>query len=344
MEVPPLAARDVEYVELYLSDKQPALDYFGSALGFTQVAEATTHDRNSVLLRQGRAQLIVTTGPGIEGFLDAHGDGVADIALTCDDVTASHDAALAAGASAVGTAAGNPVVSGFGSTRHTLLGAAGSGTRLPPGRPWAATPQAQDRPAGRIQVLDHIAVCVPGETLADYADFYTNAFEVSRYSTEYVQLGDQAMDSIVVRSQSGGITLTLVAPDPAKSPGQLNAFLDRNGGPGVQHLAFLVDEIIPAVRESRDRGVEFLRAPGAYYDMLIDRLAGMTEEIADLRAADVLADRDEWGYLLQLFTRSPYERNTLFYEFIQRRGARGFGSANIRALYEAVERDRQAAK
>jgi 4-hydroxymandelate synthase len=205
-------------------------------------------------------------------------------------------------------------------------------------------PETRDQPGGRIQLLDHVAICVRGDTLADYADFYTNAFEVSRYSTEYVQLGDQAMDSIVVRNLSGGITFTLVAPDAKKSPGQLDAFLDRNGGPGVQHLAFLVDEIIPAVRESRDRGVEFLRAPGAYYDMLIDRLIGMREEIADLQATDVLADRDEWGYLLQLFTRSPYERNTLFYEFIQRRGARGFGSANIRALYEAVERDRQAAE
>jgi 4-hydroxymandelate synthase len=338
-----LAARDIEYVELYLSDKQTALDYFRLALGFTQVAEATTFDRNSALLRQGEAQIIVTTGPGTEEFLDAHGDGVADIAFNCDDVTASREAALAAGARAVGPVAGNPVVSGFGGTCHTLLTvAAGPGIRWPPGRPWTVTPDAQDPPGGRIKLLDHVAICVPGGALADYADFYTNAFELSRYSSEYVQLGDQAMDSIVVRS--GGVTFTLVAPDATKSPGQLDAFLDRNSGPGVQHLAFLVDEIIPAVRESRDRGVEFLRAPGAYYDMLAGRLTGMREEIADLRAADVLADRDEWGYLLQLFTRSPYERNTLFYEFIQRRGARGFGSANIRALYEAVERDRQAAE
>jgi 4-hydroxymandelate synthase len=193
-------------------------------------------------------------------------------------------------------------------------------------------------------LLDHVAACVEGGTLTDYADFYKDAFGLTRYSSEYVTLGDQAMDSIVVRSPSGGITFTLVAPDPTKSPGQLNAFLHRNGGPGVQHLAFLVDDIIPAVREFQDRGVEFLSTPSAYYEMLVGRFPDMQEEISDLQAANVLADRDEWGYLLQLFTRSPHERNTLFYELIQRRGARGFGSANIRALYEAVERDRLAAE
>jgi 4-hydroxymandelate synthase len=111
----------------------------------------------------------------------------------------------------------------------------------------------------------------------------------------------------------------------------------------VQHLAFLVDAIIPAVNEFRRQGVEFLDTPDVYYDALSERCPDMREEIVELRSADVLADRDEWGYLLQLFTRSPYKRNTLFYELIQRRGARGFGSANIRALYEAVERDRLVA-
>jgi 4-hydroxymandelate synthase len=119
----------------------------------------------------------------------------------------------------------------------------------------------------------------------------------------------------------------------------VEGFISRNGGPGAQHLAFLVDDIVSAVHEFRCRGIEFLHSPNAYYEMLAHRLPGIKEEIADLRATNVLADRDEWGYLLQLFTRSPYKRNTLFYELVQRRGARGFGTANIRALYEAVERD-----
>ncbi|GAA3768458.1 4-hydroxyphenylpyruvate dioxygenase [Streptomyces coacervatus] len=341
-----MAVREIEYVELYARDKQAMADYFVSSLGFARVADSVGADRSSVLLRQGDVQLLVTSGPGTWKFLDQHGDGVADIALTCDDVTKTCNAVEAAGGRLAGTIQGNPIVQGFGGVSHTLLpdgGGDGPGARLPGGRTWAALPGASTRPAGRIRLLDHVAVCLEGGSLSEYADYYGDAFGLSRYSSEYVDTGEQGMDSIVVRSASGRITFTLVAPDPAKSPGQLDAFLDRNGGPGVQHLAFLVDDIIPAVSELRGRGVEFLSTPSTYYDMLAERFADMREEITGLRAAHVLADRDEWGYLLQLFSRSPYERNTLFYELIQRQGSRGFGSANIRALYEAVERDRLAA-
>ncbi|NEE16083.1 4-hydroxyphenylpyruvate dioxygenase, partial [Streptomyces sp. SID7499] len=124
-------------------------------------------------------------------------------------------------------------------------------------------------------------------------------------------------------------------------PGQINEFLARNGGPGVQHLAFLVDEIVPSVLEFDARGVEFLRTPDTYYDALAERIPSLGQEVADLRKTGVLADRDEWGHLLQLFARSPFEQRTLFFELIQRQGARGFGSANIRALYEAVRRSQQ---
>ncbi|MBV9380761.1 MAG: VOC family protein [Streptosporangiaceae bacterium] len=192
-------------------------------------------------------------------------------------------------------------------------------------------------------MLDHVAICVEGGTLEECAGFYTRAFGFPRYSSEYIEVGDQAMDSIVVRSPSGGITFTILEQDLTKKAGQVEAFLSRNGGPGVQHLAFLVDDIVSAVLDYSDCGIEFLQTPRAYYDMLAERLPNIQSEIADLRAANVLADRDEWGYLLQLFTRSPYRRNTMFYELVQRRGARGFGSSNIKALYEAVERDGLAA-
>ncbi|MGW7519968.1 4-hydroxyphenylpyruvate dioxygenase [Streptomyces sp. NPDC054796] len=327
-----MSAQDIAYIELYTADGAAMVDYFVSAMGFTRTGHRPGTGRGSVHLAQGDVRLVVTSGPETLGFLDRHGDGVADIALTCDDVDATRDAALAAGGRTVGSGSGAPAVLGFGGVRHTLLPA-------PP------SPSPSPRPTGaeRIRLLDHVAVCLEGGTLDQFADFYRDAFGLARYSSEYVDVGGQAMDSIVVRGASGGITFTLVAPDPAKGSGQLDAFLERNGGPGVQHLAFLTDEIVPAVRELRARGVEFLETPGSYYDMLQERFTEMPERIAELRDVHVLADRDEWGYLLQLFSRSPYERNTLFYELIQRRGSRGFGSANIRALYEAVERDRQAA-
>lgn len=338
-----MAARDIEYVEIYTGDRHTTIDYFVSAMGFAAVAESRAEDRESVLLRQGRVQLVVTTGPVTGAFLDEHGDGVADIALICQDVAGTAAAAEAAGAAVRRSPLGGPVVSGFGSVVHTLLPATPeTGTALPAGRSWTPLTTARAVP-GRIRLLDHIAVCVDGGSLARWADFYSAGFGLERYSSEYVDVGGQAMDSIVVRSPSGGVTYTLVAPDPAKDPGQLDAFLERNSGPGVQHLAFLVDDIVPAVHEMRERGAVFLQTPASYYDMLMDRIPEMRTKVAELRDANVLADHDEWGHLLQLFTRSPHPRNTLFYELIQRSGARGFGSSNIRALYEAVERDRLVA-
>jgi 4-hydroxymandelate synthase len=339
-----MAVRDIAYIELNTSNKVSTVDYFVSAMGFTRVADSVEVDRSSVLLRQGEVQLVITSGHGIWKFLDEHGDGIVDIAMTCDDVAATRDAALAAGAEPLGSPHGDPVVSGFGDVRHTLFPhAEHSATKPPAGRRWVATPGAPVQQAGRIQLLDHIAVCVEGGTLERCADFYRDAFDFSRYSSEYVAVETHAMDSIVVRSTSERVIFTLVAPDPNKEGGQLGAFLERNAGPGVQHLAFLVEDIVPTVHEYRNRGVEFLSIPGSYYDMLTERFGDLREEIEALRTAQVLADRDEWGYLMQLFSRSPYERETLFFELIQRRGSRGFGSANIRALYEAVERDRLTA-
>lgn len=340
-----MTAHDIAHVELYTKDAPSTVDYFVEGMDFTRVADCVQADRSSILLRQGETHLVITSGRGTWKFLDQHGDGIADLALACDDVDATYADAVAAGAEPLDPVYGSPVVSGFGDVTHTLVAHApdAAGARWPAGRRWVPAPQAPPGPAGRIRLLDHVAVCVEGGSLSRYADFYGAAFGMERYSSEYVAVGGQAMDSVVVRSGTGRVTFTLVASDPGKDPGQLDAFLDRNGGPGVQHLAFLVDEIIPAVGEFRDRGVEFLSTPGTYYDLLTERFADMREEISELRAGQILADRDEWGYLLQLFSRSPYERNTLFYEFIQRQGSRGFGSANIRALYEAVERDRLAA-
>jgi 4-hydroxymandelate synthase len=336
-----MVAQGVPFVELYTSDQKTMVDYFTSAVGFASVAESADVASRSVLLRQGRMQLMVTAGRRTERFLEAHGDGIADVALTCDDVAASFSAAIAAGAADLGTAYGNPVVSAFGSVCHTLV-PAGDGAMLPPGRAWVPMADAVAAPVARIRLLDHIAICLEADSLYHYANFYAAAFGLSRYSSEFVDVGDSSMDSVVVRSVSGDVTFTLVAPGSPTGKGQLDAFLRRNGGAGVQHLALLVDDIVAAVTEAGERGVEFLQTPASYYDALAERFHDMPEGIASLRATNVLADRDEWGYLLQLFTRSPHPRNTLFYEFIQRRGARGFGSANIRALYEAVERDRLA--
>lgn len=334
-----MTAQDIEYVELYAGNERAAVEYFVSSFGFTPIAESTDSGRHSTLLRQGTVQLVVTAGRGTEEFLEAHGDGFVDIAFACDDVAAVRERAIAAGASPITSAPGGQAVSGAFGVRHSLV-ARSAGGRAPAGHDWVRFPDTAERtPAGHIRLLDHVAVCVESGALTDVVDFYGDAFGLPRYSSEYVEVGEQGLDSIVVRSTSGGITFTILEQDPKKKPGQLEGFLSRYAGPGVQHLAFLVDDIVSAVRDFGDSGVDFLSTPRAYYDMLAERLPAIRGEITDLRATNVLADRDEWGYLLQLFTRSPYPRNTVFYELVQRRGARGFGSSNIKALYEAVERD-----
>jgi len=335
-----MAVLDLAYAELYVANETTAVSHLVDALGFTPVAYSQEPDRRSVLLRQGEAELVVTTGQSTEAFLGAHGDGVADLVLTCDDVEATVAAARTAGA-VIGTERGRPVVSGFGGVRHTLLPAShGLAAPLPEDRHWEPCPPVTGRRHQHVQLLDHVAVCLGPGTVEQVADYYRDAFGFSRFSGEYVALGAQAMDSIVVRSDSGRVTLTLVASAADKERGQLDAFLERNAGPGVQHLAFLVDDILAAVPDQRANGVEFLSTPATYYELLGERITEMRGRVDELRNAQVLADRDEWGYLLQIFTRSPHDRNTLFYELIQRHGSRGFGSANIRALYEAVERDR----
>ncbi|GAA3200021.1 4-hydroxyphenylpyruvate dioxygenase [Dactylosporangium siamense] len=324
----------IGHIEMYAADRPSAVDYFVSAFNFTDVAHARTAGAESSLLECGDVRLIVTDGPSTAEFIERHGDGIADIAFVCDDVDATRERALRAGARPVGETA----IEGFGAVRHSLLP---ESTRYtPPPLPWTAAERpGRDRPR-HILALDHIAGVLTGGDLHERVAFYIDALGFHRYSGEFIEIGSQAMDSIVVRNDAGTATFTFLEPVTSRSAGQLDAFLERNQASGVQHLAFLVDDVVAAVRDFEAGGVEFLSTPGAYYDALADRLQEMSLEIADLRATNVLADRDEWGYLLQLFTRSPYPRNTLFYELIQRRGGRGFGSANIRALYEAVERDR----
>jgi 4-hydroxymandelate synthase len=178
--------------------------------------------------------------------------------------------------------------------------------------------------------------------LAAATRFYRDVFGFDTIFEEKIEVGDQGMDSKVVQSPSGGITFTLIEPDIARSPGQIDAFLDRHGGAGVQHVALLTDDIVGSVAALEARGVEFLSAPARYYDTLAQRVTAMADRIQSLRDGNVLVDRDHWGVLLQIFTKPVRPTGAFFFELIERRQARTFGSGNVRALYEAVERERLA--
>ncbi|AEB45546.1 4-hydroxyphenylpyruvic acid dioxygenase [Micromonospora maris AB-18-032] len=336
--------RDIPYLDLVTDDPQSVIGYLSDQLAFAPAARAVDADRQALALRNGPVTIVVSSPVGAHGpyakHLDRHGAGIIDVPMTSTDLDADVRRLVRSATPMLPAPAGAARAAGFGPVVHTLLPVGAD--PLPPGLSWTYLPeQPVSRGALDIQALDHIAVCLPGGTLQQTADHYADAFGLPRYSSEYIEVGAQAMDSVVVRSPSGAITFTLIEPDLSHAPGQIDEFLDRHAGAGVQHLAFLVDDIVTAVRQGRDAGVSFLTPPGVYYETLLERVTSLRDRIADLRDTGVLADCDEWGYLLQIFTRSPYPRRTLFYELIQRNDARGFGSANIRALYEAVERERQ---
>jgi len=186
-------------------------------------------------------------------------------------------------------------------------------------------------------------MCIPGGELKETVRFCEQALGFQQTFAEYISIGAQGMDSVVVQSPTGGVTFTLLEPDTGRSPGQIDAFLEAHGGAGVQHLALRTDDIAHSVRSLAARGVGFLSTPGAYYDLLGARLGHTGIPVETLRELAILVDQDHGGQLFQIFSRSTHPRRTFFLELIERRGAATFGTANIKALYEAVERQRAAA-
>ena len=190
-----------------------------------------------------------------------------------------------------------------------------------------------------LRLIDHLAICVPAGQLHPTSQFYQQVFGFDQIFTEYIEVAGQGMDSLVVQSTSGLVTFTLIEPDPSRRPGQIDDFLQWHAGAGVQHIALITDDIVSTVDRLGGRGVRFLSTPAAYYQSLEARVGPVAAPIAELSRLGILVDRDHWGQLLQIFTESTHVRRTLFIEVIERRGARTFGSGNIRALYEAKERE-----
>jgi 4-hydroxymandelate synthase len=348
--------REISHVEIYTGDAIQAAYYYRNAFGFRVVAEAGPETglpgRRSILLEQGRARLLLTSAlhadDPIAKHVARHGDGVKDIALRVPDVMSTYRDAVAGGAVPVTEPVTLPdggeraVLATFGEVVHSLLPA---GTDqpfpLPELRPVepVADPDAEPDAEPLLRLIDHIAVCVPAGGLDKVTDLYERVLDFEGAFEEYIEVGNQAMDSRVVRSRSGLLTLTVLEPDARREPGQIDAFLQRYGDAGVQHLAFDTVDIETAVRRLTRRGVRFLSTPASYYDALPGRVGPLGKDLDGLRANNILADRDDRGLLFQIFTRSPYARGTMFLELIERRGAQTFGSGNIKALYEAVERD-----
>ena len=344
----------IDHIELYVGDARQAAFYYCTAFGFQIHAqggpETGLKGQRSLLVGQGDIRMVLTSALGPDHpaaeFIGKHGDGVAVVAMEVDDVAAAYERFVERGAAPVSAPARYELgdasvttaeVGGFGDVVHRLVQRDGPRAEFLPG---AFTMSEADSPAdGPLRTIDHFAVCVPTQTLAATVKYYEEVFGFEEIFEEYIQVGEQGMFSKVVQSSSKLVTFTLLEPDTTRQAGQIDDFVRWHGGAGVQHIAFTAEDIVGTVRALGQRGVKFAKTPGTYYDALRERMGDLVVPVSDLQDVGVLVDRDHWGHLLQIFTESMHVRRTLFLEVIERRGALTFGSGNIKALYEAKNRE-----
>jgi 4-hydroxyphenylpyruvate dioxygenase len=356
-----------DYIEFYVGNAKQASHYYRAAFGFRLVAyrgpETGARDRASYVLQQDKVRFVLTTAIRPEASDEAraiadhvyrHGDGVRDLALWVDDARDAYAKAVERGAEPVHEPRvtrdehGEVVVAAFktyGDTIHTLVERANySGPFLPGFR--AVQPHFQGDGPGRAPVgLRYVDHCVGNVELGKmnaWVDFYAHVmgfrnlltFDDQDISTEY-----SSLMSKVMANGNDRIKFPINEPAGGKKKSQIDEYLDYYGGPGVQHMALATDDIVATVTALRDRGVEFLSTPTTYYEQLEGRVGRIDEPLDVLAAHGILVDRDPDGYLLQIFTKPVEDRPTVFFEIIQRKGAKGFGKGNFRALFEAIERE-----
>lgn len=349
-----VSPQGLDYIEFYVGNAHQAAYFYRTAFGFAPVAyaglETGERDRVSFVMEQGQIRLILTSATTPEGqiaeHVQLHGDGVKDIAFVVDDVMQAFDLAVKHGATPVmepstfedrGSRLIKASIATCGHTIHSLIHRDGAQRAFfPQYRPITKAPQAVST---GLKSVDHIAISVEKGTLGQWIDFYKNVLGFHQSHQEDIFTEYSAMNSKVVQSSNGKIKFPMMEPALGKRKSQIEEYLEFNRGPGTQHVAFLSDNIVETVRLLRKNDIDFLHSPETYYQMLENRIGKINEGVDSLRELDILADRDQWGYLLQIFSKPLQCRPTLFVEIIQRVGARGFGSGNIRALFEAVERE-----
>ena len=348
----------IDHVEFCVRDAEQAAGQLCGQYGFQVCGRGGPQTglggEQALLLRQGRIQILLRGGltgdHPVARYISAHGEGVRAIGFAVDDVRAAFAESVAGGAEPAaapefaeqsGTRVGTASVMGFGDVVHAFVERTGPADEFAPGLIEMENP-LPSAPAGCVEAIDHFAVCLPAGELSRTVRKYQEAFGLSEIFDERIEVGGQAMISKVVQDSAAEVTFTLIEPDLTREPGQIDEFLESHGGAGVQHVAFRTADIAGAVATLQQRGVEFLTAPAGYYRVLESRLGAVAIPVATLQALNVLADRDRFGQMFQIFSKSVHERRTFFFELIERRGALTFGSSNIKALYEALEVQRTA--
>ncbi|HEV7679491.1 MAG TPA: 4-hydroxyphenylpyruvate dioxygenase [Candidatus Dormibacteraeota bacterium] len=358
-DVPVLLGTD--HVELYVGNARQAAHFYRSTFGFDVIAysgpETGVRDRASYVLEQGRVRLVVTaplTPSGeVADHVQRHGDGVKVIALRVHDAGAAYEAALRRGAvgveepHVVSDADGAVRVAGigtFGDTVHRFVERDEYGGAHLPGY------RAESLSGGGVGLrhIDHSVGNVELGRMETWVEWYHSVFDFDvfqEFDEKDIATQYSALRSKVVRDPQTMITFPINEPAQGLKASQIQEYLDFYHGPGVQHIALHTDDIVSTVAAMRERGVDFLSAPPAYYEDIATRVGehGVTEDFDALRRNHILVDFENAGYLLQIFTKPVADRPTLFYEVIQRRnGARGFGKGNFKALFEAIEREQAA--
>jgi len=346
-----------DYIEFYVGNAKQSAHFYRSAFGYELAAyrgpETGVRDRASYLLVQNKVRLVLTSALDPEHevarHVARHGDGVRDLALWVDDAREAFARAVERGAEAVHEprvmrdADGEVILAAirtYGDTIHSLVERRGYRGLFMPGFEAVSSPYLPD-PVGLLHV-DHCVGNVELGKMNVWVKFYEDvmgfknliSFDDKDISTEY-----SSLMSKVVSSGNERIKFPINEPAAGKKKSQIDEYLEFYRGPGVQHIAIATNDIVDTVTALRDRGIEFLRVPSAYYDTVLDRVGHIDEDLGPLRELGILVDRDDEGYLLQIFTKPVQDRPTLFYEIIQRKGARSFGKGNFKALFEAIERE-----
>jgi 4-hydroxyphenylpyruvate dioxygenase len=352
-----LPLKGTDYVEFYVGNARQAAYFYRAAFGMTLIAyagpETGVRDRASYVLQQGKVRFILTTAlhpdSEIARHVHKHGDGVRAIALWVDDTADAWRETTSRGARSIEEPRelsdddGRVVlasIAAYGDTLHTFVERTNySGAFLPGYR--AMQNDIVARPVG-LKYIDHIVGNVGWHSMDEWVDFYSHVMGFSLYqhfddkdiSTEY-----SALMSKVMANASGYIKFPINEPAEGRHKSQIEEYLEFYDGPGVQHLALATDDILSTVTKMQQQGVTFLTVPHTYYAQLQDRVGKIDEPIDELERLGILVDRDNEGYMLQIFTRPVEDRPTLFFEIIQRKGSRSFGKGNFKALFEAIERE-----
>ncbi len=353
-----LPINGTDYVEFYVGNALQAAYYYRAAFGFRLAAyrgpETGTRDRASYLVEQNKIRFVLTSALGpnhpIAEHVKLHGDGVRSVALWVDDAESAWRETTRRGARSVLEPVserdehGEVRLSAIGAYGDTIHAFVERGNYHGPFLPGFTAVEAEDpvsRPVG-LKYVDHMVGNVGWGQMNEWVRFYENVmgfrlyqhFDDKDISTEY-----SALMSKVMANGNGRIKFPINEPAEGKRKSQIEEYLDFYQGPGVQHIAMATGDIIGTVSRLRSQGVEFLRVPGAYYEDLFARVGKIDEPIEELAELGILVDRDDEGYMLQIFTKPVEDRPTLFYEVIQRKGSRSFGKGNFKALFEAIERE-----